>query len=72
MPGTRMQIEVIGAGLPLFQRLKLLRQKELEKEKLLQQQQQEQLELQEKALLARRMSEVIAMASGSAQRQATL
>jgi hypothetical protein len=39
-------VEVIGAGLPLFQRLKLLRQRELEKEK---QQQQEQEALLSKA-----------------------
>lgn len=64
---------MIGAGLPLFQRLKLLRQRELEKEKALQQQQQEQMELQEKALLARRMSEVIASVTGSQQKlQASL
>ncbi len=54
---------MIGAGLPLFQRLKLLRQKELEKERQQQQLQKEQAEMQEPLLGAPKRSSIITSGS---------
>ncbi|KAI9565781.1 hypothetical protein GHT06_009575 [Daphnia sinensis] len=51
-------VEVIGAGLPLFQRLKLLRQRELEREKQQQQEQEALLAKNEEAETVRSLQQV--------------
>ncbi|XP_059350446.1 uncharacterized protein LOC130696505 isoform X5 [Daphnia carinata] len=51
-------VEVIGAGLPLFQRLKLLRQRELEREKQQQQEQEASLAKAEEAETVRALQQV--------------